>query len=83
MRNRALKKMVNALTTQKRLILQLECGHNLGLSPAETDALGGETGIRERLIASRGQWPCPICPDLPSQLSADEAFRRATFGQEE
>jgi hypothetical protein len=58
-----IKRVVNALATQHRVILHLECGHNHGVN--ELRFLHEPT-----LQFSEGDaYTCPYCPDPPTTVA--------------
>ncbi len=83
MNRRLIKRVINAMESQGRLILHLVCGHNQSVTLRDLAA---------RKMADRdfqpGQWfPCPDCPDPPPEeekpLDPMEAFYRASSGEEQ
>jgi hypothetical protein len=72
------RRIVDARGTQRRLILNMDCGHNISISELDVAA-----GVVE---AQPTEYECRACPDPPpedrSVEDAMDAFRTASFGVE-
>jgi hypothetical protein len=61
-RKRSIKNIVDRINSlQRRLILNLECGHNISVTEAELDK---HPFLRSQLEELR-EYDCPLCPDAP------------------
>lgn len=79
-RRTVIKRVVNALRLQHRVILHLECGHNDSIPEMRFFA-------DPKLVFEVGdEHVCPFCPDPPPEPERPEnpldAFHKASFGGE-
>lgn len=70
MQMRRIERLVNALYTQQRMILHLECRHNISLTATDLEA---NPKTLEWLMKREpgATWNCHYCPD-PPQPSVEE-----------
>lgn len=73
-RPRAVKRVVNALHSQARLIVHLECGHNMSIDARE--AYTDEGHARLMQIEASRMMLCTECPDLPKQKNPLAEFHQ-------
>lgn len=64
---RGIKHIVNAIGNQQRLIVHLDCGHNMSVSSRQIADSG--LGLEYHLTAD--QAICPFCPDPPPPTPED------------
>lgn len=62
-RLRKVKRIVDAMVTQKRVIIHLDCGHNMSITEAQMDKSPFLFSRAEQLR----EFMCTICPDPPSE----------------
>lgn len=73
MQRQPVKRVVDALGGQGRVILHLACGHNLSITDRELIA-EPHLNLRVREALQTG-WDCPFCEDLPAPT--EEEIRQA------
>ena len=79
MRTQKITRVVDALASQRRMIIWLECHHKISLTERELAKLPPNYLIDLQIF---GQTECPFCPDLPpvserEQKSAAQLYREA------
>lgn len=60
---RLVKRITNAILRQQRLIVHLECGHNLSVTQRHIT----DSGQGLEYFLSADQAMCPTCPDPPPE----------------
>lgn len=61
MRDRRILRSVNALASQQRLIIHLECSHNITVT--NLDYAAHQMAVDRRILSQ--VWPCQFCEDPP------------------
>lgn len=77
MRNRAIVRVVDALASQQRIIVWLECKHTVTITTLQAHDM---TAQEVAHMKPGNPWPCPHCPDPPPPTAED--LRRLKTAQQ-
>lgn len=72
---RAIKHIVDALRSQDRIIVQLECGHNISITRMQLEA-DLVPGMTQQELAHADSMLCPFCPDVATRRVGEDPLHQ-------